>query len=463
MIETDDPRVGISSLLGRHKITEAVAFACDLHAKGCIDAELAAWLFMQARPWHTGGFFKEQRQVCEWVLAVLPQHFEALHLLGFHAQTEGDFNQAEDYYTQALTCMPGYPFSRLALAQLRMMRTRFVEGREDYEARFDAVTEGKGPDWRGLPLTRWRGESLRGKRVYIWAEQGVGDMVMFAGFLPRLLADAPARIALGMFPKLISVFARSFPGVEVEPIDDAAHHALGPTVQNAFPHIEALARFATVPFSLEPLRAAYAYVKQHGLFDVALPLGDLLAYYMPAYIPAQHAPYLVADAARTAQIRKKLDMLGAGRRIGISWYTQNMRESNRNIPLESLLPLSRVAGCHFVSLQHGVPSEDVQAFCREHDMKMVTDPSADFIQDSESLVALTSLMDEVVTIDNSNVHVAGALGIKTTLLLPKGHNYRWPQCEAEGTLWYKSVTTLRQQKMLEWDEVVGRVVEGLRS
>ena len=59
------------------------------------------------------------------------------------------------------------------------------------------------------------------------------------------------------------------------------------------------------------------------------------------------------------------------------------------------------------------------------------------MQDSEGLTALTACMDEIITIDNSTVHLAGALGVPTTLMLPKGHDFRWPELEHGGTLWYQ--------------------------
>ena len=64
-----------------------------------------------------------------------------------------------------------------------MMRTSFREGRTLYEARFEAQAAGEA-DWRGLPIPRWHGEPLAGKKLYLWAEQGFGDFLMFAGFLP---------------------------------------------------------------------------------------------------------------------------------------------------------------------------------------------------------------------------------------------------------------------------------------
>jgi hypothetical protein len=396
-----------------------------------------------------------QGAVCELVLALKPDHHEALHLLGHAAQAEGDFARAESFYARALAAKPDYAFARLALAQMRLLCSGFAEGGGDYEARFEAITEASGPDWRGLPTRRWRGEPLKGKKIYIWAEQGLGDIAMFAGFLPPLLTQKPARAVLGMFPKLVTLFERSFPALHVESSEEAIHHALGPSVMQAWPQIEQFSKQAAVPFSLAPLKAAYDYGKLHGLFDYAAPLGDLMIHGLPAYVPADHAPgYLKADPARVRAVRARLESQGQGRLIGISWATANRREWMRNVPLEAWLPLLGTPGCHFVSLQHHVSSDEVARFCAEHGCRITVDAKTDIAGNAEDLAALIAAMDEVVTIDNSNIHLAGALGVKATLLLPKGHNFRWPVRREEGTLWYASVKVLRQETAYDWTPVL---------
>jgi hypothetical protein len=70
---------------------------------------------------------------------------------------------------------------------------------------------------RQIEAPRWRGEPLRGKRIFIWAEQGLGDQIMFASLLPELIA-AGAQITLECSPKLVALFSASFPGCTVRNI-----------------------------------------------------------------------------------------------------------------------------------------------------------------------------------------------------------------------------------------------------
>lgn len=452
----------MQALLDRGNVEDAVNFAHLLLRTNALDAKTVLGLFVLAQQWHMEGYPALQRDVCSLVLSVVPDYPEAWHLLGYHAQTEGDFVHARDFYARAVAASPKYAFSRLALAQIQMQLSHFTEGLEMYEARFEAVTEATGPDWRGLPIERWMGESLTDKKLYIWAEQGLGDIIMFAGFLPCLIAQKPSRIALGLFPKLITLFQRSFPTIDMEPIDDVINHALAPSVMEAFPHIERLSEHASLPFSLAPLKASYNYVQQYGLFDCAAPLGDMVVHLMPGYIPARHSSsYLTADPQRVIAIRERLSKQGLGRRIGISWHTTNKREAVRNIPLEEWLPILRIPGCHFISLQHQVDSKEIEKFCAQHGCRITVDSHVDLLGDAEELAALIAAMDEVITIDNSNVHLAGALGISTTLLLPRGHNFRWPQQKDGGTLWYKNVHTLRQTELRNWQVVMEKAAEQL--
>jgi hypothetical protein len=70
---------------------------------------------------------------------------------------------------------------------------------------------------RQIDAPRWRGEPLRGKRIFIWAEQGLGDQIMFASLLPEIIA-AGAQITLECSPKLVALFSASFPGCAVRDI-----------------------------------------------------------------------------------------------------------------------------------------------------------------------------------------------------------------------------------------------------
>ena len=393
------------------------------------------------------------------------QEWEKLHEAGLQHQLMGQWEEAGRCYRQALAGRPGYAPVQLALAQLVMMRSGFAEGRDLYEARFSARDHEGGFDWRALPMPRWRGEHLAGKHLHLWVEQGFGDVIMYAGFLPWLLAQKPSRVTLSMFPKMMTLFARSFPQIDVESLQDIGSYASSPAVTELFPALLKMAESQPLPIDLEPMRQDYERLLKRGKPDYTAPMGDLMVYGLPDFIPAQRQKaYLVADSARVAEAKKRLQALGKGRLVGLSWHTANKESGQvRSIPLEQWLPLLAVPGCHFISLQHHVSSPEMEAFCAENNCR-ITSPGFDPVQDTEGLAALVVSMDEIITIDNSNVHLAGALGVPATLLLPKGCDFRWPVLEGgKSNLWYGCVSIERQEKTLDWQTVIRRAAEGLRQ
>ncbi len=442
----------VNAMLKRNAVAEVIVFAEKLDKAGSISEGFAKALFEQTKEWGDKGWFDQVWQMHELLAKYIPNGFELLHGLGYRAQMMGDFTKAEEYYHRVLKVKPDYPYSKLMLAQLQMMQTNFREGRDLLEARFDAKGENDGPDWRQFPAKRWRGENLAGKRIYIWAEQGVGDLVMFAGFLPALLSQNPLEIVLAVFPKMIPLFKRSFPSIIVESLDNAADRAVAQTLRG----LPAAAKL--LEKSLPELSRA-----NRQPFDYAAPMGDLLVYLMPQYMPAKNQKsYLIADPVHMAEVEKSIKALGEGRRIGISWHSSNKQDGTvRNIPLEKWLPILKIPGCHFFSLQHHVSPKEIENFCNANDCRILNH-EFDPIHDIDGLATIISCMGEVITVDNSNAHLAGALGVPTTLLLPKAHNFRWPVQDNGKTLWYDSVVTQRQEKTMDWRPAIAKIAASLK-
>ena len=395
---------------------------------------------------------------------MLPQVSES-HTRGYQHQLLGEWEEAKRSYEQALALQPDYAFSQFALAQLQLMQSSFREGRELYESRFAAREGTDETDWRVLPIPRWRGESIAGKHLHLWAEQGVGDVIMYAGFLPYLIAQRPARLTLSIFAKMMPLFERSFPSITVESFRDIGDYLLSYPLLETFLELQKMVQETGLEIDLAPMQKDYEQALKHGKADYGGPMGDLMVYGLPDFIPAQRQlAHMKADTLRVTEMKKRLHSLGAGRLIGISWYTINKKDGSfRSIALEKWLPILRTPGCHFVSLQHHVSPLEIEHFCAENGCNITIDPQLDVVEDIEGLTALTAAMDEVITIDNSNAHLAGALGVPTTLLLTKGCDFRWPMLEGEvDTLWYKNIKIERQNRPMDWQPVIAKVAENLR-
>jgi Tfp pilus assembly protein PilF len=220
----------------------------------------------------------------------------------------------------------------------------------------------------------WRGEPLAERHILAWGEQGVGDEIMFASCIPDLL-DTGARVTLAAAPRLVPLFARSFPAAEVI----------------------SLGRLETEPPAS----------------DFHLSTGDLPRFFRPsvASFPSR-AAYLRADPARVAAWRARLAELGPAPTVGISWRSQYMTAGRERsyTTLDEWAPILAVPGVTFVNLQYDDCALALATARDRHGVEIHAWPDIDLKDDFEATAALISALDLVVTVPNSVGELAGALG-----------------------------------------------------
>jgi hypothetical protein len=134
----------------------------------------------------------------------------------------------------------------------------------------------------------------------------------------------------------------------------------------------------------------------------------------------------------------------------------------RSTALEQWADLFSVQGVHFINLQYGDCSEELKKAEEELGAKIYNWEDADPLKDLDKFAAQIAALDLVISADNSNVHMAGALGVPVWVLLPYVCEWRWMQ-NFEDTPWYETVRLFRQEKPGEWGEVFGRVLTALRD
>lgn len=137
----------------------------------------------------------------------------AAHNLGVLLSKSGRLKDGEAALRHALALAPDTPLIRHALAHNLLGQGRYEEGWPLYAAREGMAELGTGFPTE-FPFPRWQGESLAGKRIAIFPEQGLGDQIQFARFLPRLIDEA-AVVTLLTFPPLERLFRDNFPGAEI--------------------------------------------------------------------------------------------------------------------------------------------------------------------------------------------------------------------------------------------------------
>jgi Glycosyltransferase family 9 (heptosyltransferase) len=193
-------------------------------------------------------------------------------------------------------------------------------------------------------------------------------------------------------------------------------------------------------------------------FDGFCPLPTLpLAFRTSVETIPADVPYLSAPADRLAKWQPVLQAL-ARPRVGLMWAGALSPIFRRSIPLRLLLPLLQLREFHFVALQKEVPGEDAPLLDSTGMAAFLGDRQADLADTA----AMISLLDLVITIDTSIVHLAGAMGKPTWVLLPFSTDWRWMVNRPE-TPWYPTARLFRQPAPGDWESVVTQVATALRE
>jgi tetratricopeptide (TPR) repeat protein len=355
--------------------------------------------------------FEEAAASYRRAIEIQPDFADAWANLGTALHHAGDFDEGVAALRYALALAPRHANAHSGLGILLLQRGEFGEGWEEYEWRLES-SEVKGPRF---PQRPWRGESLVGKRVYVQAEQGFGDTLQFARYLP-LLAGRGATASFRVHQSLATLIRASLPGVEV----------FGDRGTPDAPDYEC------------------ALLSLPHLFRTRLET-------IPADIPYLRPPHDMA-----ARWATRLSGLG-GFKIGIVWAgnPEHVNDRRRSLDLAMLAPLFAVPGTSFVSLQVGPRAADVSSH------PDVTDLSRDLADFSDTAAAIAGL-DLVIAIDTSIAHLAGALGKPVWLLLPWVSDWRW-MLGRKDSPWYPTMRLFRQRRGESWNEIVPRVVSELAA
>ena len=310
-------------------------------------------------------------------------------------------------YNCALEISPGYEIARHGRAISLLTAGRLAEGFREYESRWSKIKP------RVFPQPRWHGEPVDGKVVFIHAEQGFGDAIHFARFVPRVRERA-ARVIFECRPELKSLF--TFSGIADEII------AYGEPA----PPFDVFASIVSVP----------------GLLGVT-----------EKNIPGR-VPYLKAPLGENLPPAETGDL-----RVGFVWAGSptHSDDAMRSMPLEMFAPILQTPSVAFYSLQLPVPERDRTFF---HALPSVVDLSprlADFLATANFVAQL----DLVIAVDTSVAHLAGALARPVWTLVQSDADWRW-FLERPDTAWYPTMRLFRQAQRGQWPPVVVRVAEELR-
>ncbi|WP_157636425.1 tetratricopeptide repeat protein [Burkholderia ubonensis] len=312
------------------------------------------------------------------------------------------------------------------LAMLQLMRGDYENGWRHHEARWQGSRELR-EHRHELPMPLWEGQSLKGKTLVVWGEQGHGDVLQFVRFVP-LLAERVKRdggtLVYCTYPGLQSLLRRSLTGIVVPVVatGDPSTHPAGDW---------------HVPLASLPMR-------------LGVRLKDL----------PMRQRYLTADAGGVEAWRERL-VGSRGIKVGLVWSGSRTHQRN---PMRSVNAVayarafSALKGVAFFSLQVAADA-DVQAM-RNAGLQ-IADHTAEFATFDNTAAYLQNL-DLVITVCTSVAHLAGGLGVPTWLLLDVNPHWTW-MTGREDSPWYPSVKLYRQPAYGQWGPVLTRVAADLTN
>jgi tetratricopeptide (TPR) repeat protein len=328
-------------------------------------------------------------------LAALNRHREALEEYG--TVVAADKNNADVRHNEAL--------SLLTLGDYR-------RGFEKYEARWQRTGMPRRRSF-GKPL--WLGEyPLTRKTILIHAEQGLGDTIQFARYVPQL-ASAGAKVVMEVQPALVALMSR-----------------------------------------LEGVSSVVGRGDALPAYDVYCPAGSLpLALRTEVSSIPANVPYLAAQEERVSAWRERIGHLPSPR-IAVAWSgsADHANDRNRSIAFARLAPL--LAGGSIISVQRELRDGDAEALARLPNVTHVGDALSDF----DDTAAVMALADLVIGVDTSVVQLAGAMGRPVWVLLPFQPDWRW-LLDRDDSPWYPTARLFRQPKPGDWESVIAQVRDAL--
>ncbi len=339
---------------------------------------------------------------------------ESYNNLGNIERDYGDLSLSRKYFIKALNIAPHNHVVKWNLSLLNLLEENFEDGWPMYENRLFL----RKKQMAFSNIKNWRGENLNGKRVIILAEQGVGDAILFASSFPAIVNQAEKTI-IQCDSRLAECFTRSFCKAQIiSSLSEANTERLDYKI-----HMGSIFQFTHLERSYQP------------------------------YLQPSKQPYFYRADHSSLNNESKLINIGFSWRGGIT-YKDLKKRSTHLRQWKSIFDNNSV---HFHCLQNNITNDEQKFLSNFPNITLYTDVSKN--GNIDMLINLISNMDLVISVTNTNVHIAGALGVKSWCLTP--HNPDWPWGLNNDTCrWYPSVQLMRKSGM-NWNTIFSKIEKQL--
>ncbi|HJO74212.1 MAG TPA: tetratricopeptide repeat protein [Rhodospirillales bacterium] len=331
-----------------------------------------------------------------------PESADSHYNLGLALRDLGDTDEALQCFAKTLELTPDHPGSHWDRSLALLQKGDLKGGFEEYEWRWKQTSNPP----RGFQQPEWDGAELKGKTILLHQEQGFGDMIQFARYIP-MVKERGGTIIVEAQPQLSRLFST------IDGVGQVVNRGSDLPKFDVYAPMMSLARiFGT---TLDTVPAAVPYLKP----------------------PDQHAQQLPATMS------KKL-------KVGIAWAGRptHKNDANRSCSFSHFTELMGLADITFYSLQIGpsvgdIAAQGCEAFVTELGSKM---------NDFADTAAVVQQLDLVITVDTAVAHLAGALGKPVWVAAPYPGDWRW-MLEREDSPWYPTLRLFRQPAPGDWKTV----------
>ena len=347
-----------------------------------------------------------------------PDFVKAYNNCGNVLKRLGQLEDAIICFEKALQISPNFYSARYNRSHVRLLEGKLEQGWPEYEFRFKALKKRKPTFQQGA---EWQGEPLENKKVFVYPEQGFGDIIQFIRYLP-MIKELGGKVIFQVTKPLLRLM-ETFQGYDQL---WSEQHNLDASSKNNFDY--------HVPLLSLPR-----------LFNTTLE-----------NIPSA-SPYLSADNKLIRMWQKRIASKKLFK-VGIVWAASDEFKANRlrSIPLSNFKVLNDIKGVKLFSLQKDKPAK-----WTDIDPGEVVDIDLGVeILDFADTAAIIENLDLVVSVDTSVAHLAGALGKEVWTLLPFSPDWRWMLNRSDSP-WYPSMRLFRPPSVYDWKSVLQEVRKAL--
>ncbi|MEK6748973.1 MAG: tetratricopeptide repeat protein, partial [Pseudomonadota bacterium] len=321
--------------------------------------------------------------------------------IGLLLQAKGEYTEARDAFQHALTLNPDFIEAKHNLGLLALGQFQFEEGWRGYHAR-------PTRRYTSLPLPQYKNTAIyQGYPLFIHSEQGLGDEFFFMRFFPGLINQ----------------------GI------DAYYYT---TSKSYAPLSRSLgSRIVNKP----PSHAMGSHVL---LGDLPYIMGIDAITKIPSALP------LCPDVNHLKRMRNKLSTLPKPW-IGITWRAgmPGINQLAKAIPLEQLLGIFLEFTGTLIILQREPTAQEL-ALISQCGLRCVIHNAANANADLEDSLAVLALLDEYITVNNTNVHLRDGLNLPSKVLIPWPPEWRWGN-DITASPWFKNCAIYRENKGKQWN------------